>query len=191
MATFRNEKWKEFTPGKKLKFRYAISNYGRLKSFVKKIDEGTHLKGSSLEGYKMFRHKVFGKKKTVSKHVFLHKIVATKFIPTRAASKTYVLHLDYNKQNNRVNNLRWATYEEMIEHRKHSPKVILANKRLAKFNRERDGHKLSATDVKQIKRKIKSPNRKISLKKLAKEFKISEMQLYRIKSGENWGHVKI
>jgi hypothetical protein len=29
------------------------------------------------------------------------------------------------------------------------------------------------------------------LKMLAKQFGISEMQLYRIKSGENWGHVKI
>ncbi len=191
MATFRNEKWKEFKPGKHLKFRYAISNYGRLKSFVNKISEGTNLKGSSLEGYKMLRHKVFKKNKVVNKHVFLHKVVATKFIPNRSANKTFVIHLDYNNENNRVNNLQWATYEEMIEHRKHSPRVILANKKLAKFNRERDGHKLSATDVKQIKRKIKSPNRKISLKKIAKEFKISEMQLYRIKSGENWGHVKI
>ena len=26
---------------------------------------------------------------------------------------------------------------------------------------------------------------------IAKQFGISEMQLYRIKSGENWGHVKI
>jgi hypothetical protein len=29
------------------------------------------------------------------------------------------------------------------------------------------------------------------LKKIAEQFDISEMQLYRIKSGENWGHVKV
>jgi hypothetical protein len=28
------------------------------------------------------------------------------------------------------------------------------------------------------------------MKQIAEHFGISEMQLYRIKSGENWGHVK-
>jgi hypothetical protein len=35
------------------------------------------------------------------------------------------------------------------------------------------------------------PNRKTRLKLIAKQFGISEMQLYRIKSGENWGHIKV
>jgi hypothetical protein len=43
----------------------------------------------------------------------------------------------------------------------------------------------------RLKRKIFDPKRKSRLKIIAKQFGISEMQLYRIKSGENWGHVKI
>jgi len=42
-----------------------------------------------------------------------------------------------------------------------------------------------------IKKKLLDPNRKTRMKMLAHQFRISEMQLYRIKSGENWGHVMV
>jgi DNA-binding Xre family transcriptional regulator len=42
-----------------------------------------------------------------------------------------------------------------------------------------------------LKKLISDPNRKTRLKMLAKQFGISEMQVSRIKSGENWGHIKI
>jgi hypothetical protein len=42
-----------------------------------------------------------------------------------------------------------------------------------------------------IKRKLSDPKRKTRMKMIAKQFGISEMQLYRIKTGENWGHVTI
>ena len=53
------------------------------------------------------------------------------------------------------------------------------------------GQKLNSTQVMLLKKKIFDPNRKTRLKILAKQFGISEMQLYRIKSGENWSHIKI
>jgi DNA-directed RNA polymerase specialized sigma subunit len=37
---------------------------------------------------------------------------------------------------------------------------------------------------------IADKKRKMTMKQIAEHFEISEMQLYRIKSGENWGHVK-
>ena len=43
----------------------------------------------------------------------------------------------------------------------------------------------------RIKKMLANPNRKTRLRLIAKQFGISEMQLYRIKSGENWGHVEI
>ena len=51
------------------------------------------------------------------------------------------------------------------------------------------GHKLTVAIVKQIKKKIFSKSRTQSMKAIAEQFRISEMQLYRIKSGENWAHV--
>ena len=42
-----------------------------------------------------------------------------------------------------------------------------------------------------IKKKIFDPQRKTRMKIIAKRFGISEMQLYRIKSGENWSSVQL
>jgi predicted DNA binding protein len=64
-------------------------------------------------------------------------------------------------------------------------------RKLVELNKKRDGAKLTESKVRLLKKKIFDPNRKTRLKMLAKQFGISEMQLYRIKSGENWGHVKI
>jgi DNA-binding Xre family transcriptional regulator len=43
--------------------------------------------------------------------------------------------------------------------------------------------------VKRLKKKLLDPNRKTRYKILAKQFGVSEMQLHRIKTGENWGHI--
>jgi len=45
--------------------------------------------------------------------------------------------------------------------------------------------------VTRSKRKLLDPKRKTRMKIMAKQFGVSEMQLYRIKSGENWGHITI
>lgn len=187
------EDWKEIKLPHKLKKRYAISNLGRFMSFLNDFKDGTILKGSSVENYKVFRYKLFKNKKISNHHLFFHKLVAEYFIPKPTDGKNYefVLHLDRNKGNNRVENLRWATNEEMIAFRNKSEKVIEARKKLHEFNRQSDGKKLTSTKVMLIKRKLLDPNRKTRIKILAKQFGVSEMQLYRIKSGENWGHIKV
>jgi hypothetical protein len=43
--------------------------------------------------------------------------------------------------------------------------------------------------VKQIKRAL-SAKKQPTLKALAKQFKVSDMQIHRIKTGENWSHVR-
>jgi hypothetical protein len=53
-----------------------------------------------------------------------------------------------------------------------------------------EGPKLNATKVRQIKRSLNS-KKQPTLKALAKQFKVSDMQIHRIKTGENWSHVKI
>ena len=49
--------------------------------------------------------------------------------------------------------------------------------------------KLDSTQVMRIKRMIFDPQRKTRMRIIAKQFGISEMQLYRIKTGENWASV--
>jgi DNA-binding phage protein len=80
-------------------------------------------------------------------------------------------------------NLAWKTKEERKAFNKTDPNY-----------RSRAGvrhySKLSEAQVKLIKRKLNDPNRKTRMKLLARQFGISEMQLYRIKSGKNWSDVE-
>lgn len=186
-----NEKWKEIKMDRSVRLRYAISNQGRLMSFVDNMKDGRLLSGGEIEGYRIFRYKVYDKNKTHNQHHFFHRLVGEYFCAKKSKKQEYVIHLDRNRRNNAAKNLKWATKEEMIEHNKKSPAVIRARKKLIEFNRNAPGHKLTAAKVKTIKEKIFNPNRKAKMADIAAQFDISEMQLYRIKSGENWGHVKI
>ncbi|HEU4633225.1 MAG TPA: HTH domain-containing protein, partial [Flavisolibacter sp.] len=53
-----------------------------------------------------------------------------------------------------------------------------------------EGLKLNANQVKSIKKILNDKNRKITIKRLAEKYGVSEMTMYRIKSGENWGRIK-
>jgi len=179
----------------KLKLCYAISNYGRLVSFTDSIENGTLVNGSKQDGYRIWRYKIRDENDIIRhKHCFFYKLVAEYFIPKTCDEQVYVLHLDRNRANDYVDNLRWATKAEMVEHSKKSPYVIAAKKKqLAELNakRKHQGNKLNSTQVMLLKRRLTDPNRKTRLKIIAKQFGVTEMTLHRIKTGENWGHIKI
>jgi hypothetical protein len=185
------EEWKEFEIEVEGRVRYAVSNHGGLKSFTTTIESGRVLKGSLVEGFIYLKYKRYHNKKITNYHHALHKMIGELFLEREDDSQEYVLHLDYNKLNNHISNLKWATYDEMRAHATQSPAVKLAFKKFQEFNIKRYVAKLTSTDVIRIKKLIFNPNRKTRLKMIAKEFGISEMQLYRIKTGENWGHIKV
>ncbi|MCU4174753.1 NUMOD4 domain-containing protein [Carboxylicivirga sp. N1Y90] len=182
-----NEEWKElkFEEGA-LKKRYAISNYGRIISFTDSREKGTYIRGGKLRGYPTLPLRPFGKSKTY----YVHKLVAELFLTNKSDDQTFVIHKDFNKSNNYIENLVWANKDEMFEHQQKNPMVLEAREK-QKGRKTQQGHKLTATQVMRLKMKIMDPNRKTRLKLIAKQFGISEMQLYRIKSGENWAHVKV
>ncbi|HKR05598.1 MAG TPA: NUMOD4 domain-containing protein [Bacteroidia bacterium] len=186
-----NERWKEIKEVKgKLKFNYAISDQGRLVSFTKKIHEGELLKCSRQEKFSIWRYKINGK----NKGVLIHKIVANYFLPKPKGKKMLVIHLDHDLQNNKAKNLKWVPMLEQRRHSSKSPASKLALKKLLKFNRDRPvtkGQKLTIAQAKQIKQTLANPKRTITNRALAKKFKVSEMQIYRIKRGELWKRVKI
>ena len=178
-----------------LQLFYAISNFGRLISYKENIEEGRVIKGSKQDGYRMWNYRIsLNNKKFIYRHRFLYKLVAEYFLPQPSAEHKYILHLNYVRSNDHIDNLKWATYEEMIAHRYHSPSVIKARKKqlaLITENRKHKGNKLNSTQVMFLKKRLLDPNRKTRLKMLAKQYGITEMQLHRIKTGENWGHIKI
>lgn len=182
----KNEQWKEikFKKGS-LRLRYAVSNHGRIASYKDDVKEGTLLKGSAIDGYPILNLRPDGK----SKSFFVHRLVAELFIKKAKPKATYVIHLDFDKSNNAVKNLRWVTKTEMEDHQKKNPNVIKARKERLK-NKPEEGLKLNLAKVKRIKQMINAKNRSMKMSEIAEKFDISEMQLYRIKRGENWSHVK-
>jgi hypothetical protein len=159
---------------------YLISNFGRVKRKKVYEEEWELSKSSLVSGYVSFWIKKKEKQRTSS--YYAHRAVALLFIEKREDQK-YVIHLDYDKTNNVVSNLKWANRSELNEHNKKNP---VHKKRLGK----RTYSKLTEGRVRLIKKKINDPNRRTRMKMIAKQFGISEMQLYRIKSGENWGNVE-
>jgi hypothetical protein len=75
----------------------------------------------------------------------------------------------------------------MILHQQSSPAKIAYKKKQA--NRD-IGLKLTAIQVKRIKDQLNNKNRRLTIKQMADKYEVSEMTMYRIKSGENWGRVK-
>jgi hypothetical protein len=180
------EAWKQiqFTGHKLLRKKYALSNHGRAASYTENIEkDGKLLNGSVTSGYRTLNLHIEDGNGTI----YLHREVAKLFCKKTSPKYKYVIHLNHKKNDNNYKNLKWATLAEVSEHQQKSPLKIAYKKKQA--NRT-EGLKLNATQVKSIKETINNPKRKLTYKQLAVKYKVSEMTLYRIKSGENWGRVK-
>lgn len=178
IRNFWNEKWKSivFDDGIAENEKFKISTYGRVLNCKNKTE--FEVKKSFINGYQNLPLKQKRNGKSTSRYV--HKLVAEHFLEQNDG--IYVIHLNYDKTDNRVENLKWANKREKEVHQ-------FSNPEYRSKPRKRTYSKLTETRVKLIKRKINDPKRRTRLKMIAKQFGISEMQLYRIKSGENWSSV--
>lgn len=106
--TFTNEEWRpiEGFP------RYEISNKGRVKSFTNpkkpKILRPHRLKSGYLLVH-LAKGEEWGSNQTEC--VRVHKLVADAFIPN-PENKCHIRHKNLNREDNRVENLKWVTREE-------------------------------------------------------------------------------
>jgi NUMOD4 motif len=191
ISKIADEKWKQvtFSGWETMQRKYAISNMGRLASYQKNVEkDGTVLKGSEIEGYKVLRLRVQG-----AYMAFLfHRLVAEAFCKKGKAENNFVIHLNHKKQDNKASNIAWANKEAVAAHNKNSPAVKAYRKQLQEKTPElKKGLKLSLTQVKQIKTLLNNPKRKLTHKQIAEKYGVSEMAITRMKRGENWGHVKV
>lgn len=181
IKTNPKEQWKEIMFSiKGIRSHYAISSQGRIASYKDNFKEGNILAGTLNNGYLSLKIKPSGK----DLQMMIHRLAAEAFLKRKSSAHSFVIHINYKKTDNRIANLRWVSKSEMETHQQKSPFVIASRQK-----RRSSGHKLTVANVIQIKKKIKNPGL-LSMKEVAKQFKISEMQLYRIKRGENWGYVK-
>ncbi len=186
MAANDKEIWKPVTHIKgKTSKKYAVSSKGRLASYDKNIEDRYVLKQHLNGGFPMATIHVEGK----SKALFSHQAIGASFLKKHSPKCKFVIHLDHNKANNDISNLKWATKDEQVEHSKKSPYVLQAAAR--KVYTGATARKLDEKKVIALKKEIWNPKRKASLKQIAAKYGIAEMNLYRIKNGELWFHVHI
>ncbi len=177
---YRNEMWKPFL----LKNcdhsveKIWVSNFGRVKRRKPNQDSFKLSSYVYANRFKMFFFTAEGNK-TAS--FYVHRAVALMFLD-KPEGKDFVIHVDHDPVNNHLDNLKWVNRKELVKHQMSNPRRI-------EGMRNNKNYKLTEERVKIIKRKIFDPNRRTRMKMIAKQFGISTMQLYRIKSGENWGHV--
>lgn len=177
----KGELWKELKLklGKNQK-RYSISSFGRIASHKRKLEEGKLLRSRPTQGYPSVTIT-----SAEGKHnLYIHRLVGEYFCRPKSRHHIFVLHKDHRKENNKANNLIWATQPEQIAHARQDPNVL-------RHISPEKGPKLTADRVRQIKTDLFKSKVPPTLKKLARKYRVSDMQIHRIKIGENWSHVKI
>ncbi len=177
LIKLKDEEWKEIDGTKGL---YFVSNYGRVKSFVRDSEKGRFMKQSQVKGFLCINIKRDGKYCSF----LVHKLVAEAFVEKLSHKHTFVSHIDNNIKNNKASNLSWITREE---------NYVRVMGLLNNFNRNRPGKfapytKLKAEDVRHIKGMILLG---VKQKVIAKMFCVSEMQITRIKQGVNWSEISL
>lgn len=170
-----DEVWKEIPFADK---KYEVSNYGRVKSYCYNKTEGKVLKPGLTKGFQTVTFKTEGKKKTF----LVHKLVAIVFVDKESDNQTIAIHLDWNKKNNHASNIKWVTKEAAYE--RIMPRLQAINK--IKNKGIVRNSKLKPDDVKVLKSMLEKG---VKQNVIAKLFSISEMQVTRIKRGENWGKI--
>ena len=179
------EVWKPlvFSGSTALRNRYAVSSNGRIASYKDDIlKDGKLLNGSITTGYRTLNLHRPGNKGTL----YIHRELARLFLKKTSPKYKFVIHKNHDKLDNNIKNLQWATLDEMIEHQQSSPAKIAYKEKQA--NRT-VGLKLTAVQVRRIKDQLNNKNRRLTIKQIADKYEVSEMTLYRIKSGENWSRV--
>ncbi len=181
----KKEIWKAISiEGKKPTVPYMISNHGRFGVLVDGKVEVRHFKPTA--GNYRYNTRQNGKNKAI----FLYKEVAKSFLKKPSAKYKYIIHKDHDYLNDHMDNLKWATREEHRAHTAQSPRSVLAREKKA-ITKSTHSKVLNERTVTTLKRMIWDPKRKLSYKQLAEKFGVSEMQIYRIKTGEFWYHIKV
>lgn len=106
--------------------KYQASSAGRIRSLL-------NCRGNVLSKPKILKdaknnrgyHIVTLCKDGITQQFLIHRLVALTFIPNLDAKLT-VDHIDKNKSNNTISNLRWATNDEQLENKEY-PLTINSN----------------------------------------------------------------
>lgn len=171
------EIWKDIKGYKGL---YQISNFGRVKSFIKW--RGTDVRILSPFCITGNYQQVVLIKNKKKKYLSIHRLVAEAFIANKD-KKNCINHKDCNKLNNHVDNLEWCTYSENI---KHAYKNGL--RKNTNYRKGNDNHnsKLTMDQVLSIRKEYGKEN---SSRKLGRKYNVSKTAILFIINKKNWKHL--
>ncbi|MEM7552334.1 MAG: HNH endonuclease [Bacteroidota bacterium] len=174
----KREIWKEAFLGETLtKEKFELSNQGKLRKFDSQTNEFRIIKTSRVTGYPTFYIKLKNGKRAIK---YLHKVIAETFLNRGCETQNVVIHVDHDKENNQVENLRWANRHEHLLHQKNNPKVVHKGRK--------HGYKITPDDVKEIFRLVEEGRSKAEL---ARRFKVSATQIRRILLRKNWNNIEV
>lgn len=155
--------------------RYAVTNHGRVISFTDKPTNGHFLKPGVISNYPGISLRI----KPTYRSFLVHRMVAKYFLRQPSKQHKFVIHLNYIRDDNYYKNLKWTTLQEKTDHQRNNPN----------YKNATTNAKLTEKQVLVIKQQL--ARGKKTLKQIAQKFGVSDMQIHRIKTGENWGHIKI
>lgn len=177
-----NERWVDVEfEGPTKNCRYAISNYGRIKSIHKMSGRENLLKGAVVNrGLRILNVKLADGS---TGYTYVHRFVAENFVAASSEEHNCVIHTDFDKDNNKWNNLKWVTEAEWKAHVRESPKYKQGREKRMK------SYKLTETKVKMMKKML--ANKQNKRKIIARKFDVSESLVRRIEKGQYWSHVTV
>lgn len=127
---FKNEVWK---PIKGFEGIYEVSNLGRVRSLTRKVWNYTK-PGRILKPYDnghSYLNVGLSNGGKEEKHAYIHRLVAQAFIPN-PDNLPQVNHKNFDKKDNRVENLEWVTEEQNHKHYTKSKRIKQANHKKSK-----------------------------------------------------------
>lgn len=112
--SLENEIWKSIPS---FENKYEVSNLGRVKTLInKRIDKNGIIYSKKPKILKQsFTSTGYLQVTLQHKKYKVHRLVAMAFIP-KQLNKNIINHKDFNRLNNKVENLEWCTPKENVEH---------------------------------------------------------------------------
>ena len=163
--------------------KYQISNLGRVKSLSRKRNENTNavIKERILTpdlgkaGYHSICFKINNKREKY----LIHRLVAIHFIDN-TDNKPQVNHINGIKNDNRVENLEWAT---ISENRKHAYDTGL---QFGPLGEKQGSSKLTEKKILEIKERLKKRERQVDI---AMIYNVKQSNISKIKNNKRWNHL--
>jgi len=168
------EVWKNIPWGD----NYQVSDHGRVRSLERIV--------VTKNGYQR-KYRGYILNPTISKshgycivcvsgtHSLVHRLVAEVFIPN-PDNKQCVNHKDFDRHNNRVNNLEWVTRAENVEHQHRNGRIT-------------HGEDHSYSQINDFQARVIKKTTGLYQRELGEIFGVSRNVIRFIQTGRSWKHI--